>query len=704
MPRWAAGVFLLALAARLAFLLLLDQPLLYTHQYSYFTNALRIADRPDALHYVLASDEWRTWDGLWTIAPLYYVFAGFVLKLSGPHVLPLQLVQCALDALVAVLVALLGRRLAGATGTWAGVAYALHWPAVEMPTWTMTENVHTPLFVAGIALLTSESVARRRSAFWGGVLVGLSALARSVSSAFLGLLALVRLARDGLRGGLVAAALTLAGGAAIVAPWIARNVAIGHPPMIETAAYENIWWANHFGDSERYARQDAALRREPTPAARREAAMRFAMRAIRERPDLFLGKIHDNFWHFLRPDWIDSLLRVERPLPAWQNVVGIASDDLLLLVALPLFVVFLVAGRPSPTRDAIFAWTAYYLFMIVVVFHNELRYRSALVPFAFAGAAAAFGLLRDPERRARARLALALGAALSLWTVKGYVAPAYRAIVADVRLRPALAAARTEPERALQAAETAAAADPHSPRPWIALGRALDAARAPHAALAAYERAQKTPKPGAYLPVLALPRLLALDGRGADARAALARADVLSWSLDPWLQLELAWRDIPAPIADAIDVGQDDYGAVRGFLHPHGGDPAVVRRFSAFDRHEGDARVPPGTHRWTRHRAWLRLVPATAASRYRVWLAMGSPFPSPVAHPAVVVRCGDGPAQSFTLSSEIADYGFDVPAPASGEPLVVQIDAPTWTRAGEPAEQGIRVDRLTLAPAPSKKP
>ena len=104
---WAPAVFFLALALRLAFVFVFDQPLLFTHQYNYFTNALRIAQHAEPWHYVLYSDEWRAWDVHWTIAPLYFVFAGGVLRLSDGHLLPLQLAQCLLDACVAVLVALM---------------------------------------------------------------------------------------------------------------------------------------------------------------------------------------------------------------------------------------------------------------------------------------------------------------------------------------------------------------------------------------------------------------------------------------------------------------------------------------------------------------------------------------------------------------------------------------------------------------------
>ena len=235
MSRATAAVFAFALAARLAFWVLADQPLLYTHQYHYFTNALRIAQHPEPLAYVVGSDEWRTWNGNWTIAPLYHLFLAAVFRIAGAHLGPVRLLQCILDAAVAALVAGLGRRLAGPRGAWAGVVYALYWPAMEMPLWTLTENVHTPLFVAGVALLAGDPGPRGSLA--GGLVLGLSALARSVSSGFIGLAAAWRWWSGGRRG-LALGVLVACGGAAVILPWTARNVFIvGDRVLIESAAF-----------------------------------------------------------------------------------------------------------------------------------------------------------------------------------------------------------------------------------------------------------------------------------------------------------------------------------------------------------------------------------------------------------------------------------------------------------------------------------
>ena len=193
----------------------------------------------------------------------------------------------------------------------------------------------------------------------------------------------------------------------------------------------------------------------------------------------------------------------------------------------------------------------------------------------------------------------------------------------------------------------------------------------------------------------ALPRLLREVGRPEDADQALHAAQVLSWRADPWLVLEAAWRELPPPRTDEIRVGGDDFAAVRGFYYPR---PAPEVGFE-WARYGGDGpSPPPGPHRWTRKRAWLRLVPTTQASSYTVTIDMGSPFPSPLDSPEVVVSLNDRAAPRLRLAREVRPYTFPATLPA-GAPLVVRIDAPTWSKPGEPAEQGVRIDRMRVEPS-----
>ena len=79
---WWSWTLLIALVARLAFLFLADEPLLYSHPYNYFYGALAIVESPHPLRFVLRSDAWHQWLGPWTIAPLYYLFAASVMIMT----------------------------------------------------------------------------------------------------------------------------------------------------------------------------------------------------------------------------------------------------------------------------------------------------------------------------------------------------------------------------------------------------------------------------------------------------------------------------------------------------------------------------------------------------------------------------------------------------------------------------------------------
>jgi hypothetical protein len=705
-PRpWAAAVFLVALAARLVFTFVVDQPLLYGHQYHYFTSGLALAEHPKVLSYILYSDEWRTWNGEWTVAPLYHLFLGAMFRVFGPHLLPLRLVQSVFDALVAVAVASLGRRAAGPRGAWAGIAYALWWPAIEIPSWTMTENLHTVLFAGSLAVL-AEEVARpsRPRALAGGLLLGLSALARSVSTGFLPIAVLWRWWAAGRgRAGLRAAAPILIGGLAVILPWTARNVFLARDAvLIESAAFENIWFANNFADPPRLARQREVIHGERDPAARRQAALLFALRGIRRSPGLFVEKVGVNFWHFLRPEGLHNLVNVQRSLEPWRHAGSVLLDDLILVLLVPLALVFVLAGARTPVRVLLCAWMSYYLFMIVVIFHNEVRYRSAFVPFALAAAAGGAALLCDRERRRAVStwIGLAVGLVIVVQMLRPYAAEGWQDAASTRMMAGARdALAHQSPAEAWRIAEAAAARAPVSARPWYSMGKALHFAGDLRGALAAYAKGDPRGVFANWRGMLGRARIVPAVEGGAAGLAAVRAADQMSWQSDPWLVLEIAWRELPPPRTDEVLLARNDYGAVRGFYHPRGLDADAGRSPLWNDYAGAPQQPPPGPHRWTRGLAWVRLFPTVSAAAYDVTIEMGSPFPSPNASPAVTVRGNDGVGHEVTLAEAIQPYTFRVAAPAVGQPLEMRIESPVWSRLGEPADQGVRVDRVSARAA-----
>ena len=307
-------------------------------------------------------------------------------------------------------------------------------------------------------------------------------------------------------------------------------------------------------------------------------------------------------------------------------------DDLLLVLLVPLTVVFVFAGPRTPVaRAASLGWMAYYLLMIVVVFHNEIRYRSAFVPFACAAAAGGLATLADPTRRRRASTwaALAVGVLIVVGMLRPYAAAGWRDAAATRLMTGACRALdRGATDEAWRIAEQAAGRAPHSPRPWYDLGKALDFPGDAAGSLAAYAKGDPLGNFANWRGLLGRARLLPVLDAGDTAARAVRQADRASWDVDPWLVLEIAWRELPPPRTDEVLVARNDYGAVRGMFHPRGIDAANDRR-SHWTRYEEGGVPPEGAHRWTRGRAWVRLLPTVAAAAYDVTVEMGSPFPSP---------------------------------------------------------------------------
>ena len=675
---WWAAVGVLALAARLFYRFAADEPLLFAHPYNYFHGALRILEHPDPLRFVVSSDAWHQWLGPWTIAPLYYLLVAAVLAVTG-HLLPLQILQFALDAGVAVAAGGLGRRIAGRRGVWAGVVYALDFHAIEQSASTLTENLHSPLLVGALALLAAEAATaaapRWKRLAAGGFLLGVSGLARSVSTAFVPLAALWRARLAGTRRDAVnAAAVIVLSAAAAILPWTARNVfVIGDLVPVESISAYNFWDDNAFVEGERRRHQESTIAGQPTLAGQRTQALWFGWRGMTRNPGAFAEKAWRNLQHIVRLDGLHLLLRIEEPHPAWRHAALILLDDTVILVTVPLFLVFVAAGARSPTRSLILLWSGYYLLMVVVLFHNEIRYRSTLLPFALAGAAGGAALLADPDGRRRAivRGAAIVGILSAVGMLSPYVVPAVRAARSLWTLRQMQARVDAGDSAGAEGIVfRAATEDPVAARPWLVFGSALARAGEPARALDAFRRAEER-KAYVWTPRLVRPRLLAEAGLP-DADA-LAEADAFSWQVDPWLALEVAWAALPPPRTDEVLLGRGDYGAVRGFT------------------------LPRRDHRWSMGRAWIRLRPVTTAPAYVVSVDMGFPEPSSLDGGNVRVTVDGGAEMRVRVGRVVERHSFETVAPRGGT-LVVGIEAPTWNRLGEPAEQGVRVDRVAVAP------
>jgi hypothetical protein len=586
-----------------------------------------------------------------------------LLAISGSSLLFVQVVQCALDALVAVAVGYLGARAARSSrGHWAGVAYALYFPAILLCNSTMTEALHTPLLALAFVLVAralpdQEDAPRdvRARAALGGLALGLGGLARTVGLAFVPVACALLVLRHRRRGVVPAALLALAAALPIV-PWAARNrILLGDPSPIESASVANLFIDNVYVDGERYDRLEHFVFKETTPAARKDRAMEFVAQGLRKRYDRIPAKIAFNATHLLRPEGLWVLLGVQQPWPWWRHALNVLLDDLWLVLVPPLALAWLAAGR-GPLRVMLLAWAALYLFMIVVVFHAEIRYRMPLVPYAFAAAAGGLAVVIRGERARRARIAAAAGALVIVAVaLVPFAGPAWRGAIAFTR-----------------DGDAAAAADPTSTWPWIRYARRLAASGHPAEALAAYERAAPL-RELPWEPPATRPALLASLGRFDEVPAASAEATRIAQLADSWILLDVAWRAVVPPPTDEVRLALGDEGAVRDFLQAR------------------------GDLRWSRATAQVRLRPRTPAAAYDVVIEMGMPAPSPGTN-VVTVTIDDAPPRTFTVGAAFAEYHVTVPPPADGS-LDIGLRAEPWSHSGQPAAQGVAVRRVAAIAA-----
>jgi tetratricopeptide (TPR) repeat protein len=669
---WWGVVFLLALALRLAHVCFVDKPIGQRH--IYLTSALWITEHPRPADFVLRHDDWRDWPGGWTLAPLYPLFLAGLFSAFGTDVRVFQVAQALMDSGAAVAVAALGRSVAPRRGVWAGVAYALYWPSAFLCTRPLTENLHTFLLTPALLLLVGATArAGLGSAAGGGALLGLSALARAVSAAFIPVAALLPVGAHGWARGRRCGLAILAAGVAVILPWTARNVLLrGDRTLIEDVSAFNLWNDNPYVDAETLAAQKRSLAEAKAPGERRARALSFAVANIASSPLALLAKAWDNARHLVRPDGLHQWLVAEDPEAWWWHAGSVLLGDAMVVGGLALFSCGALGVARTAPGSVLVAWAAYYVLLLLVPYHSEIRYRSAVVPAFLALAAAGAEALEARPRGRLTRLAAAFGIACALSALSPYAAPLLRALRARWVLRAAhvaLDAGDLAASRA--AAHRAGAIDPGAASPWLTWGSWLSRRGFPAEAVAAYEEALRR-RPGHPAAVLALPALLREAGYAKRAERALAEARVLETTIPD--ALEVAWRELPPPRADRIEMGATDLGAIRGF------------------------HVLEDGARWTRPRAWLRLVPPSAGGTWDVTLAMGAPAPAPLPRPVVTIRAAGNDPIRLALGPEVQDHTVTLRRAGEG-PLLVEVLAPAWSRSGGIVDRGVLVKSLEMRPS-----
>ena len=664
------GVFVLALAVRGALLEFGDPPPVNHDQLGYFYGGLSIAERAHPIAHALRDEDWHVWIVPWVRVPLYHLFVAAVFRCMGPHLVALRLAQCLLGAACSVVVALLGRSVGGPLGIWAGVAYALFWPAAQACLLVQAENLHTPLIAAALVGLAGTRGGLR--SLGAGALVGLSALARAVSAPFLLVVAAAPLVRQRGRARYAAAVLVLAGGMITMFPWALRNRIVAGSWFLETTGTFNLWWDNWNGDKVPDLQGDFLARLPPREAAR--LALRLAWASVRGHPRAFLQKVWTGAAHLIRPEGLDGWLIRDRAEGAWAQTASLLLGDGLLVPSVALFVLFLVVGPREEAWWAFVLWVGYYTAMVVVVFHVEIRYRGALVPVVFAGGTGGLSALLRRWKERRVVAAAALGVAIAFGPIVLRVGVLSRTVLSDWALRPVAASlSRGAVQEAWAAAERAASYVPDSPEPWVSAAEMFARSGDLDSAIAGLERARRI-RPGHPVPLVSLPRLLAEVGRDSEASEAAARAR----ALEPSEALAVAWRVLPVPRADSVCLGENDYGFIRGFA----------------DGNKGG--------RWTQGRGEVRFSLSTAATDVQVLIDTGSPAPSPWASVAVVVEdLVGGHEVACEVGRRIMPCLIAAKV-ASDRTVHLVIRSPTWNHSPHTPSLGVFVSRVSLGPPLSR--
>jgi hypothetical protein len=312
-----------------------------------------------------------------------------------------QVVQAGVGTCGVWLVALLAGRVAGARGrrtaAWMAAVYP---PFVWLPAYALSETIYSPLALAsgwylGSVLDGPGRGDRRRdgvAALSSGILAGLAALARSSALAFAGLAAVVLASRR--RPAL--ALLLLAGAAAVIAPWTARNAAVfGRPILVAADGGVNVWIGNHplaIGEGDLAA--NPALKAAHvafrdrlahlTPEEREPYYYRAALAWVAGHPGAWLRLTAWKLFYTWVP--VGPSYRTRSPLYFWSTVIPYGLVLILAAAALPA-----LRAAPGPPR-ALGVLLASAVLVNLITFPQD-RYRVPVIdPVLIVVGAAGLGL------------------------------------------------------------------------------------------------------------------------------------------------------------------------------------------------------------------------------------------------------------------------------------------------------------------------
>jgi 4-amino-4-deoxy-L-arabinose transferase-like glycosyltransferase len=355
--------------------------------------------------------------------PLYPGFLAGLLLLFNFSILPVQIIQALLGALLVWVIYLITRRLFTTGAAIAAAAVVCFYPDLIIYSGLLfSETLYNFLFYAGVFLLAIMWTAwtpRTHLVLPAGVAIGLAALARTEALGIAALMFLVSLlrrkhVRDMFLLGVVAAV--------TVSPWIVRNAVVMDKPVLTTNSGVNFWIGNHEGASGSYDYPDEGNPlRDPelTELQRMELGFSEGFEFMAGNPGDYIRLLGKKLFKFVRP--IGDLVFVQAGLPASKVLFGLSALAFELLLILSIIG---MAAVKDPRRGKIVILMVVVLYALTnIIIMTMPRLRLPLVPalavFAGAGITAIAdkktALLRPPHRR-RFIVALAI-IALQIVTV-----------------------------------------------------------------------------------------------------------------------------------------------------------------------------------------------------------------------------------------------------------------------------------------------
>jgi len=383
--RLALVLFLVALAARIAFLALEPRTRLVADERSWLAAADELrspAVRFDPLRSALAF-----------YPPLHPYFLALGRELTG-GTSGAKLLQCLLGALLApVVLAVATRTFDRRVGVAAGLLAALYPELVWHSAHLWSEPLFMVLLWGAIALVfAADADGRLGTAAAAGLLFGLAALTRDPALYFVPLAALwLAVRRPPGRSWRLAAALAAAT-VLVVLPWSVRNWARFRAPIPVSLMGARTFWEGAARQHQEVIDAYAALEQAQGPLAAYRVAWREGLAATRARqPWWLLEQVRDQmprFWTAVDTAVIHLERGAYRDVPPWAARAVLAATALPHVLVTAAFLVGLAALPLTRARGLLLVFLAYYLALhVATVGHPRLRLPLLPVVFVYAAAA-----------------------------------------------------------------------------------------------------------------------------------------------------------------------------------------------------------------------------------------------------------------------------------------------------------------------------